>query len=164
MNLSCIKFGFTLLCAFTVNLQAQDIRCFKPTDANANQHWSYGAVHFKLAGDLAKNMCPATWDEKNQNYVARVPKVGTLKLTATQQSMAEGNAIFSARIWTADQDYACVVIETRLHATVTAGYRIIRIDAATQTTQLILAMRWRKRARVQQRWLWVCTRCDYIRA
>jgi hypothetical protein len=124
-----------LMLTLTLAAHAQPPRYFTPIDANTQSQWTYAAVHFRQANDLAKGLCEARFNEKEKVYVATVPKVGSVKLTATQQSMTEGNAIFSARIWTADQDYACLIIESTVQGTIAAGYRIARIEEATQTTQ-----------------------------
>lgn len=128
-----------LILTMTLAAHAQSPRYFAPTDSNAQANWSYAAVHFRQAKDLAKGLREAKWNEKKKVYVAKVPNVGTAKLTSSQQCMVEGNAIHTARIWTADQDYAALIIETKLQATVTVGIKITRIDGPTQTTQPAIA-------------------------
>ncbi len=114
---------------------AESVHWQRPTDVDARKCWSYAAVHFTQADDLAKGLRAATWDPATKTWHATVPGKGTLVLTPTQQSMTEGDALFSARIWQADRDYACVIVETTLHATVTAGARIVCIKGAEPPVQ-----------------------------
>ncbi|HEY3332771.1 MAG TPA: hypothetical protein VGK19_22250 [Capsulimonadaceae bacterium] len=97
--------------------------------------WSYAAVLYSGADDLAKSQKPLVYSPKSDSWGLDVPGGGYIDfINKTQQKMTEGAAWFSLRYWTADKAYKVVKIASKLHATVTVTAQLKFVDAATQKT------------------------------
>lgn len=107
------------------------------SDTQGANGWSYAGVHFPGVNNLLANAVLGTYNPAGPSYDVFIPAVGAVALTATSQNYQPGNAIFSLRYWTADQNYSTVSLSSTLEATITLGAFIIFADAATNTqTQL----------------------------
>jgi hypothetical protein len=126
---------FVILLLAVGTTQAAEFRASEGfSDTQGANGWSYAAVHFPGVDDLAANQVLGTYDSQNNRWEITIPGVSTVYIDANSQCMTEGNAVFSLRYWTADQDYDLVVVNSTLYATVTLGARLVMVDANTSTT------------------------------
>jgi hypothetical protein len=80
-------------------------------------------------------MAPSTYYAPTTSWYTDFGGGRTVYLNATSQSVIEGNAAFSIRYWTADQDYSLATMTSTLTAgTGGYGFGIYLLDAATSTT------------------------------
>ncbi len=104
---------------------------YSTTTQGANG-WSYAAVHYTDAADLQAGLVPMTYDGTHGYWFDNFSGVVIID-SQTSQNMQEGNAYFSLRYWTADQNYSTVQVTSTLYATVTVGAHLIYYDASTTT-------------------------------
>ena len=95
--------------------------------------WSYAAVHYPGASTLASSEFTGTFDSATSEWTFLCPGVSNLNISSTQQNMAEGNAYFSLRYWTASRHYDSVSITGNLIATADLGANIIYYNATNQS-------------------------------
>jgi len=93
--------------------------------------WSYAYKSFEVA---LKDMSLATYYGAGNYYYGDLGGGRTVYLNATGQSVIEGNAVFSIRYWTADQNYSAVNITSSITiGTGNYGAGVYLLDAATLT-------------------------------
>ncbi|MFA5206900.1 MAG: PEP-CTERM sorting domain-containing protein [Lentisphaeria bacterium] len=108
--------------------------------------WSYAYKSYDVS---LKDMSLATYIGAGNYYQGDLGGGRTVYLTSTGQSVIEGNAVFSIRYWTADQDYGRIRMTSSMTiGTGDYGAGIYLIDAATSTVAT-LATVWPKAGETQ---------------
>lgn len=132
--------ALTLIGLSSVATQAQ-VLTFNSVTGYSNVQgangWSYAGVYFQNSSNLWTGSVLGAYNEVGNSWDVIFPGIGDVTLTQTSQNYQPGNAIFSLRYWTADQDYASVTLTSTIEATVPLGAYIIFGDLSTLTDSVV---------------------------
>ena len=108
------------------------------SDTQGQNGWSYYGKHFSES-----DWSELTYDSPSSAWT-RSESFGWIGINATSQTMLEGNALFTRRVWTSDADYSSaggVIVKTEYDLVSNAGAGLFLYDASAGT-ETVLDFTW----------------------